>query len=173
MRRAPLLPLACALILSAGQNIFAQAAGGASSGDKKIAVGLGMEYNMNSRDYFAGGLDFGFDYNLPVSFAKFALGAVFTASYNFDGICVLEPGGMFRWYFLGHDHTGWFAQGDVGAYIILGDENGEKNLLVMGGLRGGYRLPLEAGNISMYVEPYGRIGYPFAFGVGAIAGIRF
>jgi len=42
--------------------------------------------------------------------------------------------------------------------------------MFLGGLRGGYRFTLAS---HFYVEPYGRIGYPFAFGIGALAGLMF
>jgi len=40
----------------------------------------------------------------------------------------------------------------------------------MGGLRAGYRLPL---GDMFFIEPFGRVGYPFMFGIGALAGVRF
>ena len=49
------------LVLPLGMGVFAQ--------EKKAAFGLGPEWNMNSRENFAGGAVLGFDYNLPHSFA--------------------------------------------------------------------------------------------------------
>jgi len=37
--------------------------------EKKMALGLGPEFNMNSRENFAGGAALGFDYNIARSFA--------------------------------------------------------------------------------------------------------
>jgi hypothetical protein len=36
-------------------------------------------------------------------------------------------------------------------------------------LRGGYRMPVGS---LWYIEPYGRGGYPFVFGIGVMAGVR-
>ena len=119
---------------------------------------------MNSRYNFAGGAVLGFDLNLPYSFAA---GLTVTASSNFAGIAVIEPAALFRWYFFSNGHTGLFAQADVGAYLVL--EDGELTPLFMGGLRVGFRFPLGE---MFFIEPYGRAGYPFVFGIGVTAGIR-
>jgi len=137
-------------------------------GERRFASGLGLEWDMNSRHNFAGGLPLSFDYNLPVDAAPFAIGMTITTSANFSNAIVLEPAGMFRWYFLGGGHTGFFAQADIGAYLIF--EDGIFYPLFLGGLRGGYRLPFGS---MFYVDPYVRVGYPFVFGIGASAGIRF
>jgi len=137
-------------------------------GEKRFAAGAGLEWNMNSRKNFGLGFPVSFDYMLPVAVAPLSVGATFTTSVNFTGDTVLEPAAMFRWYFLGSGHTGFFAQADVGAYIIF--EDNEIYSLFLGGLRGGYRMPLGS---RFYVEPSVRVGYPFAFGVGATAGLRF
>jgi len=150
-----------ALIFTGSLCAFAQ-------GETKMAVGLGLEWNMSSRSNFAGGAVLGFDYNLPIDAAPFAAGVTVTASSNFYGIAVIEPAAMFRWYFLGEGHTGFFAQADVGAFLII--EDGDLIPLFLGGLRAGYRLPLGS---MFFVEPYGRAGYPFMFGIGALAGIKF
>lgn len=82
--------------------------------EKKFAVGLGPEFNMNSRYNFAAGAGLGLDYALPVSFAPFAVGLNFTASYNFSEFTALEAAAAFRWYFLGGKHKGFFAQAEGG-----------------------------------------------------------
>jgi hypothetical protein len=140
-----------------GVNVAAQ--------EPAMAVGLGLEWNMNSREKFAGGAVIGFDYSFLRSFAA---GLTVTASSNFSGITVIEPGVQFRWYFLGKGHSGLFVQADVGAYLIL--EDGKLSPMFDGGLRAGIRLPFGK---RFYVEPYGRGGYPFVFSIGAMAGIRF
>ena len=149
--------LLCAVIFLLSQSVFAQS-------ETKMAFGLGPEWNMNSRDNFAGGASLSFDYNL---FRSFAAGLSFTASNNFDGITVLEPSALFRWYFLGRGHEGLFAQAEAGVFVVL--EDGDTTPLFLGGLRAGMRLPIG----RFYMEPFGRIGYPFAFGVGAMAGVNF
>ena len=153
------------LIFTIGLSVFAQEKTAARK-DSKVSIGLGAEFNMNSRENFAGGAVLGFNFNLGSSFA---VGLVTAASYNFSEIFVLEPSAFFRWYFLSNDHTGFFIQTDAGAYLIF-EKDEDIVPLFMGGLRAGYRLPL--GEL-FYVEPFGRVGYPFMFGVGALAGIRF
>jgi len=133
--------------------------------EKKMAVGLGLEWNMNSHEYFAGGAVLSVDYNL---FQSFAVGLSVTASSNFTVFTALEPAAMFRWYPLGKDHTGFFVQADAGVYLYM--EDAQTVPMFLGGLRTGLRLPLGQ---SFYIEPYGRAGYPFAFGIGVSVGMRF
>ncbi|WP_461257932.1 hypothetical protein [Treponema sp. R80B11-R83G3] len=146
-----------AVLVLAGMNLYAQ--------ENKAALGIGLEWNMNSRKDFGGGAAFGFDYTLPRSLA---LGLNFCASYNFTNAVVFEVADMIRWYFMGKGHTGFFLQADLGAFLML--EDGELSPYFLGGLRGGYRLPLGS---SFYLEPYGRIGYPFIFGIGVMTGYKF
>ena len=81
----------------------------------------------------------------------------------------LEPAVLFHWYFLSREYTGWFAQAEAGALLIL--EDGEDIIpMISGGLRAGIRLPLGS---LFFVEPFGRFGYPVGFGIGVMAGIRF
>jgi len=153
-------------VLAICTNINAQDADSVQgAGENKVALGLGAEFNMNSRENFAGGALLSFDYNLPKSFA---VGITATASHNFDGITVIEPAALVRWYFLG-GQKGFFLQADLGAYLIL-EEDQDFTAMFNGGLRAGYRLPFGS---MFYFEPYGRGGYPFVFGVGAIIGLMF
>ena len=133
--------------------------------EKKMAMGLGAEWNMASRHNFAGGTALNFTYDLPGSSA---LGLSFTGSMNFNNTYVLEPAFLVRRYFSQDIHSGFFVQFDLGAFIAL-EEKGVTPM-IMSGFGGGFRLPLGS---TFYVEPYGRLGYPFAFGLGAMAGIRF
>jgi len=137
-------------------------------GEKKMAAGAGLELNLNARDTVAMGFPFTFDYNLPINAAPFAAGANVIVSSGFAGATVLELAVVFRWYFLGSGYTGFFAQADLGAYLIFEDK--ETYPFFLGGLRAGYRLPFGS---RFYAEPHFRLGYPFVFGVGALAGIRF
>jgi len=137
-------------------------------GEKRFAAGAGVELNLNARDTVAMGFPFSFDYNLPTAAAPFAVGANVIVSSGFAGATVLETAASFRWYFLGSKHVGFFTQADLGAYLIFEDE--KTHPLFLGGLRGGYRLPFGS---MFYVDPYVRLGYPFVFGFGALAGIRF
>jgi len=139
----------------------------AFAGDQIMSLGLAPEWNMNSRENFAGGLGLHFDYNFPIAGACFAAGVAAGASTNFSGIGTVEPGALFRWYFPGGGYAGGFLQADLGTSLIL--ESGGVTPLFLGGLRGGYRFPIGG---MFYIEPYGRAGYPFMFGIGATAGIR-
>jgi len=134
--------------------------------EERMSIGLlGAELNMASRHNFAGGASFNLLFNLP---GASTLGLSFTGSMNFNGIYVLEPALIVRQYFLQDHHSGFFIQFDTGAFIAY--EGKGITPMVMSGLSGGYRWPLKK---SFYVEPYGRLGYPFAFGLGAMAGISF
>jgi len=133
--------------------------------EKKMSLGAGAEWNMASRHNFAGGAVLNILYNLPGSTS---LGFSFTASMNFNGIYVLEPAFLARQYFLQGGHSGLFVQFNTGAFIAFEEEN--ITPMIMGGLSAGYRVQLSS---SFYIEPYGRAGYPFAFGLGAMAGICF
>ena len=150
--------LAVVLFLASGFCILAQ-----EKTNDSLAIGLGLEWNMDSRHNFAGGAAFGVNYNLP---GHFAVGLSFTGSNNFTGIIVLEPIVQLRCYL--EEKTGYFIQFEAGTFIIL--EDGEVTPMPEFGLRLGYRQPL--GHV-LFIEPYGRIGYPFAFGLGLMAGIRF
>jgi len=137
---------------------------------KKIAAGLGAEVNVNSRELFAGGIAFNFDYNLPVSAAPLAVGFSVTGSYNFKDTAVAEFAALFRWYFQNKGHNGWFAQAEAGYSLISVDRGRNLPFPVLAGVRTGYRLPLGS---SFYVEPYARFGYSFLLGIGVLGGVRF
>ena len=153
-------------MLVSGQSVFAQK----EAGGKRIAVHTGPEWNMNSRDNFAGRLALGIDYSLPS--LPLAIGLSAAGSYNFSNTVVIEAESFFRWYFPGMRHTGFFAQADAGFSYIMENLDGstENYPMFLGGLRAGYRLPLGQ---SFFIEPYARGGYPFVFGIGLLAGIRF
>jgi len=128
-------------------------------------VGLGVEWNMASRHNFAGGAVINAIYNLP---ASTALGLSLTASTNFNKINVLEPAFLVRHYFSPDAYSAFFVQFDIGAFIALEEEG--VTPMIMSGLAAGYRLPVKK---TFYIEPYGRLGYPFAFGLGVMGGICF
>jgi len=167
--------LLCVIIIFVSQAGFAQDEAPLAYSDednfqaqKVISAGIGPEFNMNSREGYAGGLSLSLDYQLPVSAAQLAAGLVVTGSYNFSDTFVLETTGMFRWYFLGVNHTGFFAQVDLGLHLIS-----EQSVMAPGfegGLRAGFRMPLGE---AFYIEPYGRFGYPYFMGAGVLAGMRF
>jgi len=151
------------LIIAACLCAFAQ-------DEKNMAAGLGAENNMNARKMFAGGLVLSFDYNLPVSATPLAVGFAVSGSNNFNDTTVMEFAALFRWYFPGKEHQGWFAQAEAGYSLISEEGNNNLPLPVLAGLRTGYRLPLGS---SFFVEPCARFGYSFFFGVGVTSGMRF
>ena len=135
-----------------------------------LSFGIGPEWDMNSRHNFAGGAVFGLYYDLS---NVLTAGLTATGSTNFFGIEVIEFAGLIRWYYPGMKHagiahTGLFTQYEGGAFFIF--EDGERIVLPLIGLRGGYRLPIGS---HFYIEPCGRLGYPFAFGIALMAGILF
>ena len=130
---------------------------------KKAAISLGAEWNMNARNTHAGGAVLAFDYSFK---NIFAVGINATASTNFSGIVVVEPAAFFRWYFV--QRIGFFLQADAGAYLLF--ENKEMTTIFLGGVRLGLRIRIGE---TFFLEPYGRVGYPFMFGIGLMAGVRF
>jgi len=133
--------------------------------EKKIAVGIAPEWNMNSRYYFAGGVGLNIDHRLPINGA---IGLNITASTNFAAIKTLEAAATFRVYSPEQIYSGAFADIDLGLFFFFENQTITPYPLV--GFKGGYRKLLGS---SFYIEPYGRIGYPFAFGFGIMAGLCF
>jgi outer membrane protein OmpA-like peptidoglycan-associated protein len=129
-----------------------------------MALGLGLEWNMNSYNYFAGGAVLNFDYTLS---RLFAVGFSVTASANLTAFTALEPAAMFRWYFWQKNNLNFFAQADAGVFLYM--ENEQTKPFFLGGLRAGLRMPIGE---CFFIEPYARGGYPFAFGLGVAAGMR-
>lgn len=166
------LVIMLAVLLALGMAAFAQeenmsssdAVTGGESGHV-FAFGFAPEVNWNSWEGVAMGAALNFDFNFG---GVFGLGINVTASYDFfGGLVTLEPAVLFRWYIISENYTGLFLQADVGAYLFL---NEEINPTITGGLRLGYCIPLGG---SFYIEPYGRAGYPFVYGVGVTMGFRF
>ena len=149
--------LMAVLFLACGLTAFSQ--------EKKMSAGLGLEWNMDSRHNFAGGTLFNFDFKLP---RFMTLGLTVKGSSNFKDTYVIEPALMFRAYKLENEYKGFYFQYDLGASIIKEEDDVWTVPLVAVGA--GYRFHLGS---SFYIEPYGRLGYPVVFGIGAVAGIRF
>ena len=147
-----------ALLLAYCVTVFAQ--------EKKISIGIGAEGNMDSRHAYAGGAVLAFDYKLP----RFVcLGFMIQGSSNFSDMHVIEPAILFRAYYLENEYRGAYFQSDLGASIIF--EQGEDLWIrPMVAFGAGYRFLLGS---SFYIEPFGRLGFPFALGIGAVAGLRF
>ena len=148
--------LACSTFLIAQQK---------TGGKGSVNAGLGPEFNMDSRHNFAGGAAFSFDYGLT---NDYALGFTVTGSSNFINFNTIEPLILFRRYMQDKEGSRLFLQLDAGVFIIF--EDGDVIPMADAGLRGGVRIPFGP---HFYLEPYGRLGYPFAFGIGAMAGIGF
>ena len=135
------------------------------SQDRKMSTGLGAEWNMNARSNFAGGAASGFLFNLP---GNSAIGITVTASTVFWGFEIIEPTFLVRYYFQKMPYSGFYGQFDFGPFFYI--EDGASNYYFELGVRAGYRLLLGS---LFYIEPYGRLGFPLAFGIGASMGVRF
>ena len=146
-------------------SAFAQETGERTEEAGPLSFGIGLEWNMSSRHNFSGGLPVNLIYNL---YRDFALGLNATGSSNFFSMKVIELSILARSYLQKNDHTGPFIQGELGTFIIYEDEG--ETYMALAGARLGYRHPIAR---FLYIEPYGRLGYPFAFGVGIMAGILF
>jgi hypothetical protein len=131
---------------------------------KQIALGLGIEGNMNSREGAALGTMAGADYGI---FPNLAAGIKFGFSHNLSHIMTLEPEIVARWYAWNVKNLSFFVQAGMGVSIIF--EDTAAHPAVLGGLAVGFRMPLT----QWYVEPYLRTGYPFIWGAGINAGYRF
>jgi len=160
------------LFLAVVSPVFAQRG-------RNVSVGLGAEVNMNSGSDFGAGAVAAID----VGFADYwAVGLTVKGSHDFASAWVAEGGVLLRRYFPGRSpwqgetHSGFFLQADAGVHVILEDNvfmyAGDVLPRFMGGLRAGYRFLLGRSR-AFYVEPFGRGGYPFAWGAGLMLGIRF
>jgi hypothetical protein len=124
-------------------------------------AGLGAEANAHTREAAAmgGGMSFGLAIN-----RNFALGLKTAFSHNFDTVSAVEPLVFFRYYLPGIG--GPFMQAEVGAVVY--SEHGLAYPAFSGGLALGWRFVLGR---NVFIEPLFRGGYPFAWGVGFMAGI--
>ena len=149
--------LSAALFLACIVPVFSQ--------EYKMAAGAGLEFNMQSRIYYAGGASLTFDYNLP---GPAALGITITGSMNFKDLYIVDPHFFIRGYIFG-GNSGFFVQYGVGATFITWEDK-TREVWPMAGIGAGYRFLL---GDHFYVEPYGRFGYPFDLGIGVMGGMRF
>jgi outer membrane protein OmpA-like peptidoglycan-associated protein/TolB-like protein len=148
-------------LITDGSESFSESDSALSYRKQKWALGVGMEYNMNSTMDFAAafGMNFGFDYNIS---SLFAFGIKESLSYS--DIFAFETTGLFRWYII----KNLFLQADAGLWMGLGEKDEDFRFLI--GARSGVRLPVSR---NFYFEPYVRVGYPFMFGAGLAGGFRF
>jgi hypothetical protein len=128
-----------------------------------VFFGLGGEANANTRKgtAFAGGLSFGFELNRHI-----ALGLKAEYSHNWDTVAALEGAAFLRWY-PALPVRGLFLPAEAGGIVFF--EKGENFPALLGGLAAGWRFYLPK---NIYVEPYVRGGYPFAWGAGLNLGIN-
>lgn len=138
---------------------------------KRLAFGLYAEANKNSVESISPAVGFIFDYNFH---RKFSVGARVLASFDLaqkeNQVLSLEALAAFRWYiasFGGDSCAGFFAEVQVGGLFLF--VNSKAKSTISAGACGGYRFAL--GNF--FVEPELRLGYPYIFGVGLSAGMRF
>jgi hypothetical protein len=127
-------------------------------------AGLGVECNANTREGAAIGGNLSLGVNLD---HQFSLGIKTTFSSNIDTVTTLEPAVFFR-YYLPFSFSGIFAQAELGASFFSEDNNSYPAFL--GGLTFGWSYKVRN---EWYIEPSIRFGYPFAWGVGILAGLSF
>lgn len=137
----------------------------------KAAIGLQVEANKNSLDAIAPAVGFTFDYGLA---RKFALGAKIIASYDSNEkdntLFVVEPLLTARLYLVsptGEPLAGLFFEGEGGYSLLF--VNSEMTSVFNAGGTVGFRFVFN----QFYVEPELRCGYPYLFGIGLGAGLRF
>ena len=127
-------------------------------------LGMGAEANANTREGMAGGgsFTFGIDANRHIAFG---LKAIY--SNSFDTVSSLEIPAFVRWFPPLQRH-GLYVQWELGSSIVF--ENSKGHWTLLGSLGAGWRYTL--GN-NWYIEPFVRGGYPFIWGAGITAGLRF
>jgi hypothetical protein len=131
--------------------------------DRPLALGLGLEGNMNTLTRAAGAAALSVVLDLGPFFAA---GLKTGYSHNFSGTGTLEMAALGRWYFLAFERSRLFAQLEAGADLIFYEQKTPAAFL--GGLALGWRLPLG----PWYLEPALRGGYPFIWGAGLGFGYR-
>ena len=137
----------------------------------KSSLGFISEANKNSLSNVSPAAGVSFDYSAT---RQFSLGARVLVSYDFlekkNTIYAIEPLAFARGYLVsptGEPSAGLFVESQGGGDIVL--VNNEIKMAVSAGLSLGFRLV--AG--SFYFEPILRGGYPYMFGAGLGAGVRF
>lgn len=129
-----------------------------------VFTGLGVEVNNeNTKGCALGGaLIVGLDIN-----KYFGAGLKVAFSHNFDAIGTLETAALFR-YYLPIKINGLFLQTDLGAAFLF--EYNVTYPVFLGELTAGWRFMITK---IFYLEPVVRAGYPFMWGAGLTAGLRF
>jgi hypothetical protein len=132
----------------------------------RFSIGAGAEVNKNTvTDIAIGGVltnDFAIN-------SRFSTATKLAFSYNLEAVGTMEAEFGVRFYFLSWNSSGPFVQGHGGASFIFwrNDIHDEMFIEPIYGGTLGWRFHFG----SVYVEPYGRGGYPFLWGGGLIVGI--
>lgn len=137
----------------------------------KSSLGLIVEANKNSLSSVAPAAGLSFDYSVT---RKFSVGVKALVSYDAfeksNTIYAIEPLVFARWYAVsptGEPSAGLFIEGQCGAEMLL--VNSDFKATVSGGVALGFRITFG----YFYFEPVLRGGYPYMFGAGLGAGVRF
>jgi len=138
---------------------------------KKTSLAIFCEANKNSIESIAPAAGLSFDYAFC---RKLSAGAKIAVSHDIhekeNKIFALETLAAFRWYFAslsGEPVTGFFVEAQAGAAFLL--VNSELRPKFDGGAGMGCRFAFG----GFYLEPEIRFGYPYVFGAGIAAGMRF
>jgi len=133
------------------------------SADDKFFVGLGPEFNENTRH----GVAFGGVFHAGMNFTqRISFGVKVGCFYDFESIIAVDPSVFFRYYI--PIIEGLFVQAEAGSIIFF--EDGESYPAVLGGLAAGWHYNFGK---KWYLEPFVRSGYPHLWGVGVVMGLRF
>ncbi|MDR2517198.1 MAG: OmpA family protein [Spirochaetaceae bacterium] len=138
-----------------------------SFGQTGFSFGVGGEANiitLEDRGFALGGGIQG-DYRFgPVFAAGFHAGAF----YDLNELFSIENRALFRWYFVRHQNTELFFQGDAGVLLSFRNFDLEKSRGAPAfGLTLGTRIHFTR---HWFIEPYIQGGYPYIAGAGIIIG---
>ncbi len=138
---------------------------------KKASVGIIAEANKNSLEFISPSAGFVFDYSL---WRKFSSGIKLYVSHDVtekqNNLSTVETLGYLRFYIVslsGEPVSGLFTEFQAGSSFFF--INSRFKNVINGGLSSGYRFTFN----SFYLEPELRFGYPYLFGCGISAGMRF
>lgn len=137
----------------------------------KSSLGGILEVNKNSISKLAPAVGVSFEYSIT---RRISLGVKSLVSYDVfekkNTIYAIEPLAVLRWYVVsptGEPSAGLFVEGQAGAELLLVNSNFKGAF--SGGVALGFKIPVR----SFYLEPIIRGGYPYMFGAGLSAGLRF
>lgn len=137
----------------------------------KSSLGLIVEANKNSISKISPAAGLSFEYSI---FRRVSLGIKTIASFDIfekeNSIYVIEPLIFGRWYAVsptGEPSAGLYVEPQGGLELIF--VNDKLHCVPSLGASLGFRIPIN----SFYFEPYLRGGYPYLFGAGLGAGLRF